>query len=233
MGFKGRRPLASYDSADWSNPRPWPRCVSHGNSRAKRRAERVSGSNEAGFGTDAPSGGLATRYAGALYGIADDHQALDRVTDQMATMGRLIDENPALRRLLDSPSVRAGESGPALRHALEAQGFDKLILDFVGVVAANRRLRVLRAIVRAYASLEARRRGVIPATVTTVHALTDLQRLQLRSRLTASGHGDVALREESDPSLLGGLTLRVGARLYDASIRSRLQRLAYRMKGAA
>ena len=193
----------------------------------------MSASTETTVGNDAPASGLAARYAGALYDIADDRRQLDLVTDQMASLGRLIDQTPTLRRLLDSPLVRATEAGPALRAALRANGFDKLILDFVGVVAANRRLRALRAIVTAYAALEARRRGVVPAVVTTAHPLTDAQRLQLRSRLTARGHGSVALAEAVDPTLLGGLTLRIGARLYDASLKSRLQRLAYRMKGAA
>ncbi len=195
--------------------------------------KRVSSTTETTIGAGAPASGLAARYAGALYDIAADRRALDHVTDQMQALGRLIDENDVLRRLLASPLVRAGEAGHGLRQALEQQGFDKLVIDFVSVVAANRRLRALRDIVRAYAALEARRRGVTPASVTTAHPLTDAQRLQLRSRLTAAGHGDVALTETVDPSLLGGLTLRVGARLYDASIKSRLQRLAYRMKGAA
>ena len=193
----------------------------------------MSASIETTVGNDAPAGGLAARYAGALYAIADDRRQLDLVTDQMNALGRLIEQSPTLRRLLDEPLVRANESGPALRRALQAQGFDKLVLDFVGVVAANRRLRALRSIVAAYAALEAARRGVVPAVGATAHPLTDAQRLQLRSRLTAQGHGSVALREEVDPNLLGGLTLRIGARLYDASIKSRLQRLAYRMKGAA
>ncbi len=193
----------------------------------------MGSSTETTVGADAPAGSLASRYAGALYGLADDRRELDGVTDQMASLGRLIDQSPELRRLLGSPLVRPAEAGPGLRHALEAQGFDKLVLDFVGVVAANRRLGRLRAIVAAFAALEASRRGVVPAIVATAHPLTDNQRLQLQSRLTAQGLGNVALREEVDPDLLGGLTLRVGARLYDASIKSRLQRLAYRMKGAA
>ena len=193
----------------------------------------MSSTTETNIGADAPASGLAARYAGALYDIAADQRALDRVTDQMQSLGRLIDESEPLRRLLASPLVPADQAGPGVRLALERQGFDKLVLDFVSVVAANRRLRALRDVVRAYAALEARRRGVIPAAVSTAHPLTDAQRLQLRSRLTAAGHGDVALSETVDPSLLGGLTLRVGARLYDASIKSRLQRLAYRMKGAA
>ncbi len=193
----------------------------------------MSAATETTPGAEAPASGLAARYAGALYDLADDRRALDTITDQMNGLGRLIDESQPLRRLLDSPLVRSSESGPALRQVLEAQGFDKLILDFVGVVAANRRLRALRAIVSAYAALEARRRGVVAATVTTAHPLNDDQRRTLRSRLTAQGLGNVALTETVDPSLLGGLQLRVGARLYDASIKSRLQRLAYRMKGAA
>ena len=103
----------------------------------------------------------------------------------------------------------------------------------VGVVAANRRLTRLRAIVSAFAALAATRRGVTTAEVTTAHGLDDVQRAQLSARLAESGYPQVRLVERVDPAILGGLVLRVGARLYDASIKSRLQRLAFRMKEAA
>jgi F-type H+-transporting ATPase subunit delta len=107
------------------------------------------------------------------------------------------------------------------------------VRDFVGVVSANRRLRALREIVTAFAALVADRRGIITAHVTSAQPLNDLQRQQLRARLIEAGYGNVNILEQIQPDLLGGLVVRIGARLYDTSLKSRLQRLQYAMKGAA
>jgi F-type H+-transporting ATPase subunit delta len=178
-------------------------------------------------------GGLPGRYAAALYDLADERRELDLVVEQMDALGRLIDQSAPLRRLLGSPLVDVMQASAALRAVLEPQGFGKTVLDFTGVIAANRRLAALRTIVTAFATLVAQKRGVVVAGVTTAHPLTDVQREQLRARLIESGYGNVNLQETVDPSLLGGLVVRIGARLYDTSLKSRLQRLQYAMKGAA
>ncbi len=116
---------------------------------------------------------------------------------------------------------------------LEEQGFGKTVADFVSVIANNRRLSALRAIVTAFATLVADKRGVVTASVASAHPLSDVQREQLRARLIEAGYGNVNILESVDPTLLGGLVVRVGARLYDTSLKSRLQRLQYAMKGAA
>ena len=121
----------------------------------------------------------------------------------------------------------------SLTQLLEQQGFSKPVRDFVGVIAANRRLRALRQIVAAFADLVAQRRGIITAHVASAHPLNDLQRQQLRARLIEAGYGNVNIHEAVEPDLLGGLVVRIGARLYDTSLKSRLQRLQYAMKGAA
>jgi F-type H+-transporting ATPase subunit delta len=180
-----------------------------------------------------PGGGLAARYAAALYATADEARALDQTVGEMEQLGRLIDESAPLRALLASPLLDPAQAGHAIREVLREQGFSDVILRFAGVIAANRRLRDLRGIVAAFAALVASRRGVQSATVRTAHPLTDTQRADLHARLIESGHGQVNLTEEVDPALLGGLVLRIGARLYDSSIRSRLQRLSHAMKGAA
>jgi F-type H+-transporting ATPase subunit delta len=91
----------------------------------------------------------------------------------------------------------------------------------------------LRQIVRAFAALVAQKRGVVVAEVSSAHPLSDVQREQLRARLIEAGYGSVNIQDSVDPSLLGGLVVRIGARLYDTSLKSRLQRLQYAMKGAA
>ena len=93
--------------------------------------------------------------------------------------------------------------------------------------------RALRSIIAAFSGLVADKRGVVVAEVETAHPLTDLQEQQLRARLIEAGYGRVNIVKRVDPSLLGGLVVKVGARLYDTSLKSRLQRLQYAMKGAA
>jgi F-type H+-transporting ATPase subunit delta len=178
-------------------------------------------------------GGLIDRYAAALYAHASDQHALDLVIEQMEALGLLIDASPDMRRLLGSPLVDVNTAQKAARAVLIEQGFGKIVQDFVGVVATNRRLRSLRAIVGAFAALVAEKRGMVVARVETAHPLTELQENQLRARLIEAGYGNVDIVKQIDPSLLGGLVVKIGARLYDSSLKSRLQRLQYAMKGAA
>ena len=180
-----------------------------------------------------PAGGLADRYASALYAEAEEKRALDQVVAEMAALGRLIDESADFRRLLESPTIDVTLASKAALAVLSSEGFSKLMHNFVGVVAANRRLRQLRTIVAAFAALVAARRGVVTARVISAHPLDDIQLSQLRARLIEAGYGNVEIVKEVDPSLLGGLVLKIGARLYDSSLKSRLQRLQYAMKGAA
>ncbi len=184
-------------------------------------------------GTISQSGGLPGRYAAALYDLASERRELDAVVDQMNGLGRLIDQSPPFRRLVSSPLVDVLQARNAAHAVLTGQGFGKTVCDFVGVIANNRRLAVLRAIVTAFAALVAQKRGVVTANVASAHPLSDVQREQLRARLIEAGFGNVNIEETVDPALLGGLVVRVGARLYDTSLKSRLQRLQYAMKGAA
>ncbi len=186
-----------------------------------------------GDSTISASGGLAGRYASALYAHAGDGGELDLVVDQMAALGRLIDQSADLKRVLESPVIDLDTASHAVRGVLEGQGFGKTVLDFVGVIAANRRLPALRHIVATFATLVAEKRGVVVAQVETAHPLSDVQEQQLRARLIECGFGNVDIVKKVDPSLLGGLVLRIGARLFDSSLKSRLQRLQYAMKGAA
>lgn len=186
-----------------------------------------------GGNTISSGGGLTDRYAAALYSHASDQHALDAVLAEMDKLGELIDTSADMRRLLGSPLVDVNTALKAARAVLEAQGFGKIVQDFVSVVAANRRLSALRAIVTSFAALVAEKRGVVVAEVVTAQPLSDVQEQQLRARLIEAGFGNVNIVKSVDPSLLGGLVVKIGARLYDTSLKSRLQRLQYAMKGAA
>lgn len=183
--------------------------------------------------TISQGGGLADRYAAALYDLADEQGSLDQTVEQASELGRLIDENADFRRLLNSPLIDVKQATDAARAVLEAQNFSPMMVRFVCVIAGNRRLNRLRSIVSAFAQLAASKRGVVTAHVATAHGLSLPQREAVRARLIEAGYGNVNIDEQVDPSLLGGLVVRIGARLYDSSIKSRLQRLQFAMKGAA
>ncbi len=177
--------------------------------------------------------GLTARYAAALYALAFERGILNEVVDQMAALGRLIAESPALKSLLANPLTDPAKAGPALNEALSAVGLNATVRNFVGVVVANRRLRDLAELISGFAAYAAAKRGELPVTVTTAHALSDVQRAQLLARLTEAGFGNVLLTERLDASLLGGMVLRAGSKIYDTSLKSRLNRLNYSLKGAA
>ena len=183
--------------------------------------------------TISTGGGLVDRYAAALYAHADEQHALDAVVAEMENLGRMIDQSADFRRLIHSPLIDINQARLAAFAVLDAQGFGKQVRDFVGVIANNRRLNALRQIVHAFAALVAEKRGVITAQVASATPLSDLQRQQLSARLIEAGYSNVKILEQVEPDLLGGLIVRIGARLYDTSLKSRLQRLQYAMKGAA
>ncbi len=177
--------------------------------------------------------GFAARYAAALYTLASERKVLDQVVDEMAALGRLIAQSPELGRLVGDPFADGAQVAPVLNAALAGQGFSEILRNFVGVAVMNRRLRDLPALVAGFARLVAQKRGEIVADVTSAQPLTDLQRNQLRARLAEAGFASVRLAEHVDASLLGGLILKIGSKLYDTSLKSRLNRLSYSLKGAA
>jgi F-type H+-transporting ATPase subunit delta len=177
--------------------------------------------------------GPAGRYAKALYSYATDLNRLNPVTVNLQRFGEIVDENSDLRRLLDSPLTQAKDAQKALRAIIKTQELGMVARRLVDVLIANRRLPLLRSVIAAYAALAAQKRGITTARVTSAHPLSDVQEQQLRARLIEMGHGSIRIEREVDPSLLGGVVISVGARLYDSSLKSRLQRLQYAMKGAA
>ncbi|MCH4142309.1 MAG: ATP synthase F1 subunit delta [Acetobacter peroxydans] len=177
--------------------------------------------------------GLEGRYATALYDLAAEQRQLDTVLDEGAALARLIDESAPLRTVLADRRLDIKVSSAAVLAVLEAQGFGQLLRNFVGVVAENRRLPVLRRVLSALDALAIARRGEVVAEVVSVDPLTSEQRAQLQVRLAEVGYSRITIRERVDSSLLGGLVVRVGAKLYDASLKTRLFRLHYAMKGAA
>ena len=175
--------------------------------------------------------GLGARYATALYDLADEQKHLDEVAADLRTLRALIDESADLRRLIRSPVVSRADQGKAIAALAERAGLQPLVRNILGLLAKNRRLFVLPEVINAYLAELASRRGEVTAEVVSAQALTDAQRQSLDERLRRSVGGKVAIELRVDPSLLGGLIVKLGSRMVDASLSSKLQRLQLAMKG--
>ncbi|WP_328702786.1 ATP synthase F1 subunit delta [Belnapia mucosa] len=182
--------------------------------------------------------GLAARYALALLALADDRRkddpaALDRIAGDLESLGKLWSTDADFRGFIADPRLDSVAQRRGAFALLDRVGTGTEVRNLVGVLIGNRRLALLPQVVSSFGAQLAVRRGQQVAEVTSAHALTDTQRAQIAARLTEAGYSGIKLTEQVDPSILGGLIVRIGSRLYDNSIKSKLQRLQYAMKGAA
>jgi F-type H+-transporting ATPase subunit delta len=177
--------------------------------------------------------GLGQRYALALLELAKDRKVVDRVAADLDRLFDLWREDAGFRAFVEDPRLDAVAQKRGAFAILERAGISGEVLNLVGVLITNRRLSALPQVAASFDALLAEQRGQQTAEVATAHPLTDTQRTQLAARLTEAGYSNVKLVERIDATLLGGLVLRLGSRLYDSSIKSKLQRLQYAMKGAA
>ncbi len=174
---------------------------------------------------------LAGRYATALFGLARDDKKIDAVTRSLDSLEAALTESSDLRALVASPLVARGDAARAIDALVPALGLDPITSNFIGVLAQNGRLAELRNVIRAVRQLASAHRGETNATVTSAHPLSDTQMAALKDRLKARVGRDVTIDAKVDPALLGGLVVRLGSQMIDASIRTKLNRLATAMKG--
>ncbi|MBO6559892.1 MAG: F0F1 ATP synthase subunit delta [Nisaea sp.] len=175
--------------------------------------------------------GLAGRYASALYELADGEKALDAVADDLRSLRQALIESPELLRLVRSPVLSRDEQTRGITAVLEKMGAQALTRKFIGTVAGNRRLFALDAMITAFLAELAARRGEVTADVTSAVELSKEQLADVTDAIKKAVGQKVAVNLSVDPALIGGLIVRVGSRMIDNSIRSKLQRLQLAMKG--
>ncbi len=175
---------------------------------------------------------IAGRYALALYDLADENKQLDAVADDLRQLSQLLAESDDLKRLVRSPVISRSDQGKAMAALLDKMDANALTKKFVAYVAANRRLFALRAMTRAFLEELAQRRGEVVAEVTAAREMTDAQKQSLEEALRKAVGGKVTMDLAVDPSLIGGLVVKVGSRMVDASLSGKLQRMKFAMKGA-
>ena len=174
---------------------------------------------------------LAGRYATALFELARDETQLEAVGASLAGLKAALAESEDFRRLTASPLVSRDEAVRAVAATAAAMKLDPVTANFLGVLAQNRRLGQLGAVVHAFDLLAAAHRGETTAQVTSAHPLSDDQVATLKSTLKTRVGRDVAVDLAVDPAILGGLVVKIGSQMIDGSIRTKLNSLAQAMKG--
>jgi F-type H+-transporting ATPase subunit delta len=173
---------------------------------------------------------MAGRYATALFELALETEAVDPVLADLKTFDALLDESADLTRLVRSPVFTADVQSKALAAVLDKAEIAGLAAQFLKVVTSNRRLFAVRNIIKAYGTLVARHKGEVTAQVTVAEPLSDAHRDQIRNTLNAVTGKDVLVDVKVDPSIIGGLVVKLGSRMVDSSLRTKLNALKHAMK---
>ncbi len=175
---------------------------------------------------------MAGRYATALFELARETNAIDAVKADLERFDTLVAENPDLNRLVRSPVFSAAEQLQALSAVLDRAGIGGLAAKFLKLVTMNRRLFAARDMVRGYRELVALHKGEATAEVTVAERLKDDHLAALKSALKAVSGKDVDLNIKIDPAIIGGLVVKLGSRMVDTSLRTKLNAIRHAMKEA-
>ncbi|HEX6741836.1 MAG TPA: F0F1 ATP synthase subunit delta [Sphingomicrobium sp.] len=174
---------------------------------------------------------LAGRYASALFDLARDERHIEAVGSSLETLNQALADSKDFSELVDSPLVSRDEAGKAFAALAPQLSLDPITANFLGVLARNGRKSELRPVIRAFRRLAAEHRGESAADVITARPLKDNQIAALKAQLRARAGRDVTIDAQVNPSILGGIVVKLGSQRIDASIRTKLNRLASAMKG--
>ncbi|MDQ3478212.1 MAG: F0F1 ATP synthase subunit delta, partial [Pseudomonadota bacterium] len=174
---------------------------------------------------------LAGRYASALFDLARDEKQIDAVGRSLEALNQALADSREFDELVISPLVSREDAGKAFAAVAGQLALDPITTNFVGVLARNGRKSELRDVIRAFRKLAANHRGETTAEVVSAHPLGDDQIEKLKSQLRGRAGRDVAIEARVDPNILGGLVVKLGSQMIDASLRTKLNRLAQAMKG--
>jgi F-type H+-transporting ATPase subunit delta len=175
---------------------------------------------------------LAGRYASALFDLARDQRQIEAVSRSLDALGQALLDSKDFAEFVTSPLVSREQAGKSFAALAPGLGLDPITANFLGVLARNGRKNQLKAVIRAFRRLAAEDRGEITADVVTARPLNDDQLAGLKQQLRARADGaDVTIDAAVDPDILGGIVVKLGSQMIDASIRTKLNRLASAMKG--
>lgn len=181
---------------------------------------------------DSRNADVGARYAKALFELALSGDALAAVESDLKALKTMSAESADLRRVIQSPAFTPPEKGKALAAIADAAAFNPLTKKFIGLLSANARASALPAVMTAFARLAADHRGAVAAEVTTAVELTEAQKQGVAAALRQALGKDPEITTRIDPSILGGMKVRVGSRLFDSSLKTRLDQLKFALKRA-
>jgi F-type H+-transporting ATPase subunit delta len=181
---------------------------------------------------DSKSSNVGERYARAVFDLSIDENRLTAVEADLKSLKTALAESRDFRILLQSPAFGAEERGKGLSAIAAKAKFSPTTQKFLGLLAANGRAAALPAVITAFEALSAARRGAISAQVTTALPLSAAQAKGVAAALRQSLGKDPEIETRVDPSILGGIKVRVGSRLFDASLRAKLDSLKFALKRA-
>jgi len=184
-------------------------------------------------GEDPIISGMAGRYAGALFDLARDEKSIDAVKADLESFDAMVAGSPDLMRLVRSPVFGVDDQMKALTAILAKAGIKGLAASFLQAVTANRRLFAVRDMIRSFRALVARHKGEVNAQVTAAEKLSDTNLDALKSALkSVTGGKDIDMDVRIDPAIIGGLIVKVGSRMVDSSLRTKLNAIKFAMKEA-
>ena len=172
------------------------------------------------------------RYAKALFELASETGVLRAVEADMKSLASALSDSADLKRLLNSPAFSAADKAKGLKAIGVKARLDTITTKFLGLMAANGRSADLRSIMNAFQTLAAKARGAVTAEVVSAAPLTADQAKGIAAALRTALGKDPEVTTRVDPALLGGLKVRVGSRLFDASLKSKLDSLKFALKRA-
>ena len=176
--------------------------------------------------------GVSGRYATALFELARDQKSVDSVKADLDKFSALLNESPDLLRLVRSPVFTADAQAKALEAVLAKAGIGGIAANFLKVLTKNRRLFAVADVIRAFRALVALFKGEATAEVTVAEPLSDANLDALKAALKSVSGKDVDLNVKVDPSIIGGLVVKLGSRMVDSSLRTKLNSIKHAMKEA-
>jgi F-type H+-transporting ATPase subunit delta len=176
--------------------------------------------------------GVSGRYATALFELARDEKSIDAVKADLDKFEAMLSESADLKRLVRSPVFAADTQLKALSAVLDKAGITGVAGNFLKVLTNNRRLFAVADVIRAFRALVARFKGEASAEVTVAEPLSDKNLDALKTALKQVSGKDVTLNVKVDPSIIGGLVVKLGSRMVDSSLRTKLNSIKHAMKEA-
>jgi F-type H+-transporting ATPase subunit delta len=193
-------------------------------------AARIQATGSSVAQVETSMSGVAGRYATALFDLAAERNETDAVAAELASFSKALDASDDLKRLIRSPVFGIDEQSAAIGKIIERMRLGKTVGDFLRFVTQKRRLFAIPAMIRAYQALLAAKKGIVPAEVTVAEPMPAAMLADLKAALAKSAGAEVSLDVKLNPDIIGGMVVKLGSRMIDASLKTKLNALRVAMR---